>query len=1082
MALRSLVMGFGGSGSYILTAIKQIAVIKHGRKPEELQFLEFDTLAPEVFNPSKYIEGDQDINEDFLIDKYSEYYHLSDQKPDFSQHIDRHVAHPVDDQYEIFENWLHSEWMGEHLPEKQQNIRTGAGQHRQIGRYAAFRNAEDIRDRVEEKLIQAADGDALVPVWLVGSAAGGTGAGTMIDAAFITRAASQNASVNIELAGVVVLPSVYDDVQGIDEARVHSFFRELERFQTATGDKFLHDGTRIASFVEYRNFRSNVSSELFDNLIYVGQQCTTEAQRRAFFTSVGNAIEPYLDAKAGTDLLEATANDTRAYSSFGATRLYVPEETYADLFAQVQLRDYLDAVVPGAERGEGVEAGDPGARKSAATDRVEDLLNFDELLERKGWSDRRYRQFVRTLSPEKIVTGWCRFNDISPKERQISARRAYANPLFSLTEPEPDKVEVGEIRLQTYSELRNAGGEETQENSRDRFYEKLGRIKDTYINTEGGPKTFKSGRREFRDGVLAYLIDEIDEDIIDDLSGPVTDPNAPGTPLTRLYEELKHVISQEGPLATIDGVLENMIEVAEKGVSNAEKEYNDEREFLNNAAPPGILGSWRTWVDVPQEEARDAATDYFDWYQKQELLKVLREVVREVRERYQAWHAQVKAVVDALALGERPAKYLTDDEIKSLEGRLYRMTQQGTAMISLEGGDDVSMQGYREDELWNAAVVDLDGDSLASKTLNASEWEASVEEGRPVLTLAVGDDTTARSTEAPQSLTREFRRGLLGAFRDRIDKRLADRDVFDYLQYVVESKNFDPGDVAARLEETSTPLLEGGGTTDFLFVHTSLADPEKAQLAGEIRDEFNQDAERLEHSDENALTLVQVKKPGPDNVTPELKNYERSYISRINQGPQGGDAFTRAQVYHPFRPELEAWFIERHFQREEPKGAENYYLPPRIVRLLEYPRMMQAFVYCLAANAVEGTQNEMGENVWVWHNTERDMECNLTDPAVEGHDLIQAATTFVLRQQPLNYIVEIDADTALQSARTMAEEQGHSLKEMVQTFVQEDTVREFVNRHTDAEQSSEEEQQGLARVFQFYGRWGARHGLHNRTL
>lgn len=1081
MGLRSLVMGFGGSGSYILTAIKQIAVIKHGKKPEELQFLELDTLAPEVFDPSKYIEGDQDINEDFLIDDYSEYYHLKDQKPDFSQHIDRHVAHPVDDQYEIFENWLHSEWMGEHLPEKQQNIRTGAGQHRQIGRYAAFRNAKDIRDRIEEKLIQAANGDALVPVWLIGSAAGGTGAGTMIDAAFITRAASQNASVNIELAGVVVLPSVYDDIPGIDDARVHSFFRELERFQTATGDKFLSNGTKIASFVKYRNFRSNVSSELFDNLIYVGQQCTTEAQRRSFFTSVGNAIEPYMDAEAGTDLLEATANDTRAYSSFGATRLYVPEETYADLFAQEQLRDYLDAVVPSAEESEGVEAGDPGGRKSAAEDRVEDLLNFDDLLARKDWSDRRYRQFVETLSPEEIVTGWCQFNNITTsREKQISARLAYANPLYSLTEPDPSKVDDEGIRLQTYNELRNTGGDETQEDSRDRFYRKLGRIKDTYTSAEGGPNTFKRGGREFHEVVTDYLFSEVDEDIIGDLSGPVTDPDATGTPLTRLYEELKHVTAQSGPLATIDGVLENMIEVAEEKAREAEEKYNDERELLKNAAPSGLFGSWSTWVDVPQQESRDMATDYFVWYQKRELLQTLRHIVQEVRGRYEAWHDQVKSVVDAFALGEQPMKYVTDAEIKSLEGRLYQMTQQGTAMISLEE-DDVSMQGYR-DELRDEAVVDRDGSSLASKKLTVSEWEASVEDSQPVLKLVVGDGTTARSTDASESLTREFRQALLGAFRDRIDGRLAKRDVFDYLRHVIENEDLDTGNVAARLEDTSTPLLEGGGTTDFLFVHTSLRDPEKAGLAKEIRDEFTQDAEHLEHSDENALTLVQVKKPGPDDVTPELKSYKSSYINRITQGPQGGDAFTRAQVYHPFRPELEAWFIERYFQREDPKGAEKYYLPPRVVRLLEYPRMMQAFVYCLAAGAIEETSHEMGESVWVWYNTERDMECELTDPAVEGHDLIQAATTFVLRQQPLNYTIDIYADTARQSALVKAEEQGRSLEEMVQTFVQEERVRQFIDKHTDPEKSSEEDRQGLARVFQFYGRWGARHGLHNRTL
>jgi len=1090
-------MGFGGTGSYILTAIKQISVIKHGEKPGGLQFIEFDTLSSgssdeegDIFNPGKYLEGDEENNENFLIDKYSEYFHLSDSEPDLNSHIETHVFPPVDNGYEHFENWLHAKWMSKYLPQKQRNIETGAGQHRQVGRYAMFRNALEIRNRVKDKLKEVSKGHGVVPVWLVGSAAGGTGAGTMIDAAFITRSAAKSADIKIDLAGVVVLPSVYKDVMGIDEARVHSFFRELERFQTATDDKFKHNEEQTASFVRYRNFRSNVSTQLFDNLIYVGEPCTNDADRRKFFTSVGNAIEPYLDGEAGADLLEATANDTRAFSSFGATRLYVPRETYADLFTQEQMQVYFDAVVPRAAGEDGLEAGTVGQRRSAAEARAEAILNFEKHLDRKEWSEQRFERFVDNLSPTEIVTEWYQFNNIASGEDRRSALNAYANPLYSLTEPDPERVDEAEINLKTYNEYRNNSGSETQEVSRERFYKKLQSIKDSYTNEEGGPKTFEKGRNRIHEVVTAYLISQIDSDMIGALTGPVTDTGAPGTSLTRLFEEVKHLCAKDGPLVTVKNVLGEMVKVAKKGEERAEEVYNAERELLNRENPSGLFGSWRTWVEAPQQDARDAATDYFDWYQKRRLLQVQRDVVQEVQGRYEAWHAQIKEVTDVLVLGDSTIWGDTEDKITKLEGRLDRMSQQGTAMISL-AEEDTTMQGY-QDVLRRIAVTSKDGVDLSEDALDNSKWEASVGKDGPGLSLTVGENIAVDSRDAPLSFSKDLRRALNERFRTTIDTRLKKKDVFDYLNYVIENNLFDASDIAERLEKTSAPLLSAGGLVEYFFVHYQLGDSKKARLAEDIRDQLNEEAKRLAHSDEDAITLIKAKKPKAEDVTPELDDYKKSYTKLINTGGREGkeEDFKKVQVNHPFRPELEAWFIERYFQEQNPIGSENYYLPPRIVRLLEYPQRMQAFVYCLASGAIEKTTNNRGEDFWIWHNTERDRECKLTDHEVEDHDLIQAATTFVLKKKPFIYTFDIELDEAHESARKKAEyskenvqkldHQGSSLEEKVEEFTEEESLGKFITEH--ATSASDDEKKGLERVFQFYGRWGAGHGLHNRIL
>ena len=45
MAMQALVMGFGGTGAHVLTALKELTVLKYGRVPETIKFLLFDTIA-----------------------------------------------------------------------------------------------------------------------------------------------------------------------------------------------------------------------------------------------------------------------------------------------------------------------------------------------------------------------------------------------------------------------------------------------------------------------------------------------------------------------------------------------------------------------------------------------------------------------------------------------------------------------------------------------------------------------------------------------------------------------------------------------------------------------------------------------------------------------------------------------------------------------------------------------------------------------------------------------------------------------------------------------------------------------------
>src|SRR5215212_7985060 len=94
-----------------------------------------------------------------------------------------------------------------------------------------FKNTEKILAHLRpivRNLARVADG-ADVNVWLIGSSAGGTGAGCLIDAAYLTLLAA--GETKLKVTGVIVLPNVYANVGGISQGRAYSLLRELERVQ-----------------------------------------------------------------------------------------------------------------------------------------------------------------------------------------------------------------------------------------------------------------------------------------------------------------------------------------------------------------------------------------------------------------------------------------------------------------------------------------------------------------------------------------------------------------------------------------------------------------------------------------------------------------------------------------------------------------------------------------------------------------------------------------------------------------------------------------------------------------------------------
>jgi len=124
------------------------------------------------------------------------------------------------------------------------------------------------------------------------------------------------------------------------------------------------------------------------------------------------SIDPYLDENSGPRLLEVSVNATAAASSFGASRLYLPKETFAEIFAWEEVIDYIQSATAPIEqdgRITGVNAGDAADRASIAESRVSNLLAlFQDLLEKlRGRDEKSHEDYARNaLGPEQIVKKW----------------------------------------------------------------------------------------------------------------------------------------------------------------------------------------------------------------------------------------------------------------------------------------------------------------------------------------------------------------------------------------------------------------------------------------------------------------------------------------------------------------------------------------------------------------------------------------------------------------------------------------------------------------------------------------------------
>lgn len=1077
MAMQALVLGFGGTGAHILTALKELTVLKYGRVPETIKFLLFDTIAD--WEPGKAVQIVGGASEERIaksedeaasLDPVQEYLQLTDFEPNLHTHVFQYLSPAGNpEQYPHLKDWLHAPWLSENVPQNQLGIVIGAAQQRQIGRFAMFKNADRILAHLRPIVRRLADHarGMDVNVWLIGSAAGGTGAGCLIDAAYLTRLAAEE--TKLKVTGVIVMPNVYTNVRGISQGRAYSFLRELERVQEqgVPGDDRYVDRTKrtlVSSRVVYDQNAQKVAlvkARLFDDLFYLGDKCEDEDKRRKFFTSVAGAIDPYLDDSSGPSLLEKAVNETAAASAFGASRVYVPTETLTEIFAWEEVAAYLEQACAPQKRNEqvtGLHTGSSQDRSNNAAAKVKGLLKlFEELLKQKDRPEKNREAFARTeLNAKQIVSVWYELTGGNRTPEEQAVLLTYVAPFYSYVQDEPPQ-DVTEYETKTFRENEKARGvKEKQEESKERFADKLEEVRKRYLNPAGGERTFEKGRRYVLETISQRLRQKVDNLFIEELARSQTqfasDPHAEGqgTGLTRLWAEVTSMLSDQGPLRTIDEVTGNFVTALAREEAERNNRYTRVLQELRDSKRGGLF-SLGNWVDEYQISARDEASDFVRWHQKYELLKDMQQLVRNVRQRLEEWRRLLNRLFDTLVLregrGEGEASALFSVRqiyLKgTLEERLYRAARNRSALISFGQQPDPEMHGYRQELRTQSAQ------GLAAALLGSSHWEARLTpESAPEAVLVIDHDGFGKRLYPTRQL-RELQHDLYEHFRRHIAEKLGETDVFNYLLWLQEHRSIDTDRVVKALNAETHALINAGGAPETkVLVYKEPQGSDKKNLADALTGKLTPvDIERA-YSDRNSITLIKVKKPSLNEIV-DLQDCRQDYF-RLRADQFSGDdkhdqELRRAQVFHPFRQELEAWYIERFYQKRV-RNVEIQPLPPRLVRLLEDPEMLQYFLQGIATGAVEKV-NGQG---WVWHGPEEDLELTL-DEENPYADVIKAGVIFALRQAEgaRGGLRRILRDAAKQSVTEAAQKQSRSRDELLGEFLKQG-LDPFLAEHAPA--------------------------------
>lgn len=367
MTRPALIVGLGGTGQWVLTYLKKDLMESNGGVlPENVKLLAFDTM-PQASVATESAASNQEKNQDIKVgsvhlETNTEFFHLGGDMRGIGEILTsadsvKRQSLPHIDSWFAAQHWM------ETLPRASWVLATGAGQLRQFGRLGLFQDLADPgRSQIWSRIDVAARslernlGRQRLEIVVVGSFAGGTGSGMLIDFGLLLR--QRTKGVNSMIRGYFALPRVFDQNPDDDlKARSFAAWRELNRFMTVSADFPMpalvynpkDERLQIASI----NHRLYDACYLIDGM-RAGHRIDAEPEK-IVFPAVADAISALLDDTAGGHYTEyvgtnlapeyAKKRGVPLYSAVGAHSFKVPVYYAQQEFSYNLAANLLDALV-----------------------------------------------------------------------------------------------------------------------------------------------------------------------------------------------------------------------------------------------------------------------------------------------------------------------------------------------------------------------------------------------------------------------------------------------------------------------------------------------------------------------------------------------------------------------------------------------------------------------------------------------------------------------------------------------------------------------------------------------------------------
>ena len=347
MTRPALVIGLGGTGQWITTFLKkELIEIGGGEFPSGVKLLCFDTVSEALAKTGVDMDGDEtdDVHVGAVrLERDIEYIPIGANLHALALEIEAN-GHP-------HLKWYPAANFLAKLPQAAFLAQYGAGAIRHMGRLALFRDVSAVatskllasmRQALEE-LKAAVSRDNQLEVIIVGSLAGGTGGGMLVDTALLLRAQAQDyVGNNLVLRGMFVLPRAFTG-GGVGKpaaqamfARSFAAWRELDRFMIVSN----HFGLKQMRYSDQDvDLHIPVKTRAFDVSYLLDPRRThngleNEEPEDGLYPAVAHCISAVLDDEAGkhyTEYVSANLAGRLAllkrgawHSSLGSYTLKVP--------------------------------------------------------------------------------------------------------------------------------------------------------------------------------------------------------------------------------------------------------------------------------------------------------------------------------------------------------------------------------------------------------------------------------------------------------------------------------------------------------------------------------------------------------------------------------------------------------------------------------------------------------------------------------------------------------------------------------------------------------------------------------------